>query len=156
MLLSRHQNIRQNHDIKIANRSFENVAQFKYLGMTVTIQNLIQEEMKRRLKGNAWYHLVQYLLSSPLASKNVIFKIHKTIILPVVLYRCETWPLTLREEHRLRVFENRVVRRIIFGPERDEGMGGWSKLYNEKLHNLYSLRSIIRMKSRRMRRVGYW
>jgi hypothetical protein len=71
-----------------------------------------------------------------------------TIILPVVLYRCETWPLTLREEHRLRVFENRVLRRI-FG---DEVTGGWRKLHNEELHNLYSSPSAIRMiKSRRMR-----
>jgi hypothetical protein len=63
--------------------------------------------------------------------------LHKTIILPVVLYGCETWTLTLREEHRLRVFENRVLRRI-FVPKRDEDTGGWRKLHNEELHNLYS------------------
>jgi hypothetical protein len=56
--------------------------------------------------------------------------------LPVVLYGCETWSLTLREEHRLRVFENRVLRRI-FGPKREEVMGDWRKLYNEELYNLY-------------------
>jgi hypothetical protein len=71
--------------------------------------------------------------------------------MPVVLNGCETWSLTLREEHRLRVFENRILRRI-FGPMRDEVMGGWRKLHNEELHNLYSSPSIIRMiKSRRMR-----
>jgi hypothetical protein len=82
-------------------------------------------------------------------------ELYKTVILPVVLYGCETWSLTLREEYRLRVFENRVLRRI-FGPKRDEVTGGWRELHNEELHNFYSLRSIIRMiKSRRMRWVGH-
>jgi hypothetical protein len=76
-------------------------------------------------------------LSSRLLSKNVKIRIHKTIILPVVLYGYETWSLTLREEHRLRVFDNRVLRRI-FGPKRDEVTGDWRKLHNEELHNLYS------------------
>jgi hypothetical protein len=99
------------------------VSQFKYLGITVTNRNLIQEEVKRRLNsGNVCYHSVQNLLSSRLRSKNLKIRIYKTIILPVILYGCETWSLTLREEHRLRVFENRVLRRI-FGPKRDEVMG---------------------------------
>jgi hypothetical protein len=73
----------------------------------------------------------------------------------VVLYECETWSLTLREEYRLRVFENRVLRGI-FGPRRDEVTGGWRKLHNGELHNLYSFPSIIRMiKSRRMKWVGH-
>jgi hypothetical protein len=81
--------------------------------------------------------------------------IYKTTILPLVLYRCETWSLTLREEHRLRVCENRVLRGI-FGPKRDEVIGGWRKLHDEELHNLYCSLRIIRMiKSRRMRRAGY-
>jgi hypothetical protein len=97
ILLSRHQNVGQNRDIKIANRSFENVSHFKYLGTTVTNQNLIQEEIKRRLNsGTACYHSVQNLLSSRLLPKNVKTRIWKTIILPVVLYGCETWSLTLR------------------------------------------------------------
>jgi hypothetical protein len=80
---------------------------------------------------------------------------YKTIILPVVLYGCETWSLTLREEHRLRVFENRVLRRI-FGPKRDEVMGEWRKLHNEELRDLYSSPSIIRIiNSRRMRWAGH-
>jgi hypothetical protein len=70
-------------------------------------------------------------------------KIHKTIILPVVLYGFESWSLTLKEEHRLRVFENRVLRRI-FGPKRDEITGEWRKLHNGELHNLYSSPDIIR------------
>jgi hypothetical protein len=129
MLLSRHQNVGRNQDIKIANRPFEIVFQFKYLGTTVTKQNLIQEEIKRRLNsGNARYHSVQTLLSSRLLSKNLKIRIYKTIILPVVLYGCESWSLTLREEHALRVFENRVLRKI-FGPKRDEVTGEWRKLH---------------------------
>jgi hypothetical protein len=86
-----------------------------------------------------------------LLSKNLKIRIYKTIILPVVLYGCETWSLRLREEHRLRVFENRVLRRL-FGPKRDEVTGEWRKLHNELLQDLYSLPSIIRiMKLRRMR-----
>jgi hypothetical protein len=92
------------------------VEQFKYLGTTLTNENSIQEEIKNRLKsGNACYS-VQNLWSSSLLSKNIKIKIYKTIILPVVLYGCESWSLTLREEGRLRVFENKVLRRI-FGPQ---------------------------------------
>jgi hypothetical protein len=101
------------------------------------------------------YHSVQNLLSSRLLSKNVKIRTYKTIILPVVLYGCETWSLTSREEHRLRVFENRVLRRI-FGPKRDEVTGDWRKLQTEELQRLYSSPSIIRMiKSRRMRWAGH-
>jgi hypothetical protein len=90
-----------------------------------------------------------------LLSRNVKMKIHKTIILPVVLYGCETLSLTLREEHRWRVFENGVLRRIC-GPKRDEVTGGSRELHNEELHGLYSLPSIVRViKARRMRWAGH-
>jgi hypothetical protein len=120
--------------------------------MTVTNQNLIHKEIMRRLNsGNACYHSVQNLLSTHLPYKNIKIRIYKPIILPVILYGCETWSLTLKEEHRLSVFENRV-----FGPKRDEVTGGWRKLHNEELHNLYSSPSIIRkIKSMRMRWAGY-
>jgi hypothetical protein len=120
----------QRHSIKIAYRSFEGVAKSKYLGTTLTDQNGKQEEIKSRLDlGNTCYHSVQRLLSSRLLSRNVKVKIYKTIILPVVMYGYETWSLTLREENRLRVFENRILRRM-FGPKRNEVTGEWRKFHS--------------------------
>jgi hypothetical protein len=88
-------------------------------------------------------------------SRNLKVKIYKTIILPVVLYGCETWSVICRAEHRLRVFENRVLREI-FGPKRDEVTGEWRKLHSGELHNLCSSSDIIRqIKSRRMRWAGH-
>jgi hypothetical protein len=130
MLVSRCQKAGQRQSIKIGNRSFESVTKFKYQGTTLTDQNCIHEEIKSGLNsGNACYHSVQSLLSSRLLSRNVKVKIYKTIILSVVLYGCVTWSVTLREENRLRVFENRVLRRI-FGPKRDEVTGELRKLHN--------------------------
>jgi hypothetical protein len=118
-VMSRNQNAGQNHNIKTDKKSFERVEQFKYLGKTVKNQNSIQEGINSRLKSvNACCYSVQNLLSSCSLSKNIRSKIPRTIILPV-LCGCETWFLMLREEHRLRMFENRVVRSI-FGPKRGE------------------------------------
>jgi hypothetical protein len=117
----RDQNAGQSHNIQIDNSSFESEGRvdFKYLGTTLTYQISVQEEIKNGLKsGNACFHSVQNLLSSSMLSKNLKIK----IIFPVVLYGCETWSLTLSDERRLRVFENRVLRRI-FGPKRDEVTG---------------------------------
>jgi len=123
MTVSRNQNAGRIHSMKIDNSSIERMEEFKYLGTTLTNQNSTQEEIKNRLKlGNACYYSVQNLLSSRLLSKNLKIKVYRTIILPVVLYGYETWLLTLREEHMLRVFENRVLRRV-FGSKRDKVAG---------------------------------
>ncbi|KAJ4450915.1 hypothetical protein ANN_02349 [Periplaneta americana] len=130
-------------------------AEFKYLGAKVTNINDTREEIKHRINmGNACYYSVEKLLSSSLLSKNLKVRIYKTVILPVVLYGCETWTLTLREEHRLRVFEHKVLRKIC-GAKRDEVTGEWRKLHNTELHALYSSPDIIRnIKSRRLRWAG--
>jgi hypothetical protein len=116
----------------------------------------MHEEIKSRLNsGNACCHSVQSLLSSRQLSRNLKVKICKTIILPVVLYVYITWSLTLGMDHRLRVFENRVLRRL-FGSKRDEVKGERRKLHNWELHNLYSSPDVIRqIKSRRMRWAGH-
>jgi hypothetical protein len=114
------------------------VEQFKYLGTTLTNKNSIQEEIKGRVKtGNSCYHSVQNLPYSSLLSKNIKIKIYRTITLCGILYQCETWPLTLREEHKLKVFKYRVLRRI-FGQKRDEVTEEWRRLHNKELYNLYS------------------
>jgi hypothetical protein len=93
--MSRHPNSGQNQNIRIVNESFEKVAKFKYLGMALTNQNDIHDEIKSRLNsGNACYHSVQNLFSSRLISRNLKIKIYKSVILPIVLYGYETWSLT--------------------------------------------------------------
>jgi hypothetical protein len=131
VLMSHDQNAGQNHNTKLVNRGFKNVINFRHLGTTATNQNLIQEKIKSRLKlGNACYRSVQNLLSFHLLSKKIQIKTCKIVILPVVLYGSETWSLTLGEEHRLSIFENRVFKRIL-GQEREEIVGGWRKLHEE-------------------------
>ena len=100
MITSRHQNIIQNQNIVIGNLSFENVEKFRYLGVAVTNTNDMHEDIKRRINmGNACYYSLENILSHRLLFKKLKVKTYKTIILPVVLYGCETWSLTLREEH---------------------------------------------------------
>ena len=118
---------------------------------TLKYQISIQEEIQSRLKsGNVIYLWVQNLLSSSLLAHNIKIKIYRTIILPFILYGCETWSLTLREESRLRASDNRVLRRT-FGPSREELTQEWRKLHKEELNDLYSLPVLIRViKSRRI------
>jgi hypothetical protein len=141
----------QKHGIKIANSSFEGVAKFKYLATTLTDQNFMHEEIKSRLNsGNVCNQSAQSILSSCLLSRNVKVKIYKTITLPAFMGVKLSLSRT-KGKHRLRVFENRVLKRI-FGPKRDEVTGERRKLHNEETHILYSSPNIIRqMKSRRMR-----
>ena len=119
MITSRQQNVDlvQNQDKVIENLSFENVEKFKYLGVTVTNTNDIRKEIKRIINmRNACYYSLEKILSSHMLSKKLKVDTYKTIILSIVLYRFETWSLTLREEHKLRVFE-------IFGGKKDEIAG---------------------------------
>ena len=127
MITSRHQNVIQNQNTVIGNLWFENVEKFRYLGETVTNTNDIHEEIKRRINmGNACYYSFEKILSSRLLSKELKVNTYKTIILPVVLYGCETWSLTLRE------------------------------LHNAELHALYSSPNMIRsLESRRLRWAGH-
>jgi hypothetical protein len=149
MIMSCYPNSGQNQNIRIANESFKKVEKFIYLGTTLTNQSNIHDDITSRLNsGNACYYSVQNLLSSRLISKNLKIKMYKTVILPVVLYGCETWSLTLREEHRLRVSKNRVLRRI-FGPKSEED-GSWRKLHNDELHSLCSSSNIVRVIKSRM------
>jgi hypothetical protein len=117
-----------------------------------TPNNSIHEEIKRNLNpGNACYCLVQNLLSS----KNTKIKIYKTLILSVVLYGCDTRSLTLGEDHGRRIFEDRVLRKIV-GPKRNEVTGDWRRLHSEEIYDAYSPPNIIRViKSRIMRLAGH-
>jgi hypothetical protein len=124
------------------------------MGTTLINQNDIDDEIKTRLNsGNAFYYSVQNLLFPVSHQKNLKIKIYITVISSVVLYGCETWSLSLGEEHRLRVFENRVLR--IFGPKIEED-GLRRKVHNDELHSLYSSPNIVRViKARRMRWAGH-
>jgi hypothetical protein len=136
----------QNHCIKVTNKSFGNVPNFKYMGMTIN-QNCIHKAIKSRLNSeNICCHAFQNNLSSWLISENVNIKIYKTIILPAVLYGYVV--SHVKGKNRLRVFWNRMLRKI-FRVKRDEVTGGWRKLYNEELHVLYSSPDIMKIKSRR-------
>jgi len=141
--------------MKTCNESFRKVEQTRYLRTTLPNENCIHKKIKSRLKsGNTCYHSVQNNLSSSLLSKNGKIKIYRSLILPFVLYGFETWSVTLSEEYRLRVFKNRMLRRIV-GPKRDKVTGEQRKLHSQQFYDLYCSPSIIQViKSRKMSRVG--
>ena len=154
VVLSPDQHAVQNHNVYIGSKSFERLEHFNYLGTSLTNQNFFHEEIKCRLQsGNTCYYLAQNLSSSSLLSKNIKVQIYGTIILPFALYGCNTWSSTVSEEHRLKVFSNRVLRKE-YGPMRDEVTGHWGRWHNETLYDLYSS-NIWVIKSRRMRWAGY-
>ena len=111
--------------------------QLKFLETTLINRYSIQKEIKSTLKSmNTCYHLVLNVVPYNLLSKNIKINIYRTIILPVVLYECETWSLTLREESGVMVLENRVLRRI-YVSKRNKIKGEWRKLHNQELDDLY-------------------
>ena len=154
--MCRNQNARRSHNMKVDNGSFERVEEFKYFGTILTNQNLFWKKLRAdKSQGMLAVFRCKIFLSSSLLSKNFNIKIRTTIILPVVLYGCETWSRTLREERMLRVFEKGVMRRI-FGPRRHEVTGQWRKLYNVDLNDLFTSSHAVRViKSRRMIWAGH-
>jgi len=125
IVVSREHSAGQLHNIMMDNKSFGSVAKLKYLGTKLKDknQNGIPEEIKSRLNsGNVGYHSAQNLLCAGFVSRNINIQICRNIRLPVILYGCETWFPTLTEEHRLRTFENRGLRKV-FGPKGDEVTG---------------------------------
>ena len=136
----------------LTEKCFGNVEGIKHLGMARSNDCITRI---CRMSQSACCHSVQNLLSSRLLSRKLKLKIYSTIIVPVVLYGCEIWSLTMREERKLRVFENMVLRRI-FGTRRDEATEEWRRLHNEELNDLYSSSNIARViKSRRIRWTGH-
>jgi hypothetical protein len=156
MLMPEDQNAGQNNNIKTDNKFFGSAGTVSYFGANLSSQNSIQEEIKSSLKlGNAFHHSAQNLLSSSLLSSSTKVEKYRAINLPVVLYECESWSLTQREEHRLRMSENRVLGRI-FGPQGNEVRGEWRTLHEEELNDVCSSPNIVRViKSRRIRWAGY-
>ena len=156
MVMSRDQNAGRNHNMKIDNRSFGMTEEFKYFGTNLNRakfysgRNKESTEVKECL---LTFSAESFVFQLP--SKNLKIKIYRTIIVLDVLYVCKTWPLSLREKRRLRLFENWVLRRI-FGPRRDKLTGEWRKLSNEEFNDLDSSPNNVQViKSRILRWAGH-
>ena len=158
MLVDRAGEVPDRGDLEVKDMTFERVRVFRYLGGLVedTADMGVGAEVRQRLhSGNACFFAVNKLLKSRILSRNTKIRIYRTIILPVVLYGCETWALTRQQEDRFRVFENRVLRKI-FGAKRDEETGEYRRLHNRELEELYDSPSIVRIiRSRRARWAGH-
>ena len=154
--MSRDQDAGRIHSVRMDNSTFERVQEFKYLGTTLTNQNSIPEEIKSRLRSwNVCYHSVQNLFVFQVAIQK--FKVQDiwNHNFASCLYGCKNWSLKLWEERKLRVFENKVLRRI-FRLRRDEVTGEWMRLHNEEINDLYCSPNIVRViKWRRMRWAGH-
>jgi len=141
MITSRNTGNEVNKNTIIRDVIIEKVNKFKHLGAYITSKNGVTEEIKIRLvSGNACF----YSLPSQLISRKLKLKIYRTVILPVILYGCESWSRTLSDEHKLRVFENKVLRKI-YGPKRGATTGEWRRLHNEKFHGLYNSLDVLRI-----------
>jgi hypothetical protein len=138
----RDQNAGPSHNIKFGSNSFERVEQFKHLRKNLKNQNSIEVEIKGRFKSGMLANIRCRIFCPPACYPNI--KIYRIIILPFVLFGCVTWLLTLRDKRRMRVFQNRILRRI-FGPKRDEATGDRRKLHNEYRHDMYFSENIIWM-----------
>jgi len=136
MVMSRNQNAGRSHNKDIENKFFERAKKFQYLETTLTNQNSIQKEIKSRLKSGKRNIIRWRIFIFQFAIQKFKIMIYRTTIMPVLLYGCGTWSLTLREEHRLRMFENWVLRKI-FGDRKKEVSGEWRLLHKEELNNLY-------------------
>jgi len=142
MIRSRNTGNEGNKNIRIRDEVIET---FKYYRAYVISKN---EATDRLISGNACFYSVQKLLTSRFISRKMKLKIYRTVILPVILSGCESWSTTLADEHKLRVFENKVFRKI-YGPKRDEMTGKWRRLHNEELHGLYDSLDVVKiLKSR--------
>jgi hypothetical protein len=140
--------------IRINNSDIERVNQFKYLGSFITNNNKISSEISHRINmGNTCYYGLRNILRSKLLKEDIKFKIYKTLIRPVVLYGCESWTLTTKEEERLKIFERKILRKI-YGPSCVNGI--WRIKYNDELYNTYKEPSIVKMiKISRLEWLGY-
>jgi len=143
VVMSRDQHAVQNHNIMIGNKSFERVEQLRYLGTTITKVAFMKKLRADWMQG--MLATIRYrIFCFPVCYPSIKIKIFRAVILPVVLHGCETWSLTLREARRLRMLENRVLRKI-FGPERDEVTGEWRRLHKEEFYDLCFSPNIIRV-----------
>jgi len=142
--MSRDQHAVQNHNIMVGNKSFERVEQSRYLGTTITNKFAFRKKLRVDWMQGMLAIIGRRIFCLLVCYPSIKIKIFRAVILPVVLYGCESWALTLREARRLRMFENKVVRKI-FGPKKDEVTAEWRRLHKEEFYDLCSSPNVIRV-----------